>query len=376
MYACGSTKLICDKGIVTYGWPHPAQLRRGRDEDNQVGPFGFTICLTRTGCGDDVCAWTTLARCPQSLLQRPPRLDSTMSKDHIGTNRKSGLAETELAGVRTELQPAQDLVTMAATVGMIAVGVALFEVALIPGMAIGAAAVLAPNLASKRLPKLGRRLRALFNSTVRPRVNPADSLPDRPAANAPLAAAAKFGIKQALAKTITFRITVTTLDLTWNYIVIGELATAAGLSAFSLAVGPVFYFAHETAWNYFGSSVERTDDLSETAGAPPVRLPPSTKVTLFGREELTINRALAKTIVYQTVGTTMDFTTNYVVVADLVTAAILTAPRFLVGPFVYLGHEMAWDYFGAPRKARQSTHAQKARSEAGSKISLGPLIVT
>jgi uncharacterized membrane protein len=261
---------------------------------------------------------------------------------------------------------------------MIAVGVALFEVALIPGMAIGAAAVLAPNLASKRLPRLGRSLRTLFNSTVRPRINPAVSLPKRPAANELPAAAAKFGIKQALAKTVTFRITVTTLDLTWNYIVIGELATAAGLSALSLAVGPVFYFAHETAWNYFGASVERKDDPAETADDLPLRLSrwPATKLTLFGRRELTINRALAKTIVYQTLGTTMDFTTNYVVVADLVTAAILTAPRFLVGPFVYLGHEMAWDYLGAAGKARQSIDAKNARPEAGSEVSPGSLSLT
>ena len=42
-------------------------------------------------------------------------------------------------------QSSQDFVTTAATVGIIAVGVALFEVALIPGMMIGAAAVLAPK---------------------------------------------------------------------------------------------------------------------------------------------------------------------------------------------------------------------------------------
>ena len=48
---------------------------------------------------------------------------------------------------------------MAATIGMITAGVALFEVTLIPGMAIGAAAVLAP----KYVPKLRRRLRPLLN---------------------------------------------------------------------------------------------------------------------------------------------------------------------------------------------------------------------
>ena len=51
-----------------------------------------------------------------------------------------------------QAKPTGDFVTVAATIGVIAAGVALFEVALIPGMAIGAAAVLAP----KYVPKLRR----------------------------------------------------------------------------------------------------------------------------------------------------------------------------------------------------------------------------
>ena len=51
------------------------------------------------------------------------------------------------------------------------------------------------------------------------------------AANKPAAdgsVLARLGIGQAVAKTITFRVIVTTLDFTSNYIVIGELTTAAG----------------------------------------------------------------------------------------------------------------------------------------------------
>jgi hypothetical protein len=66
-------------------------------------------------------------------------------------------------------KPVGDFVTVAATIGVIAAGVALFEVALIPGMAIGAAAV----LASKYAPKLRRRLRLPLNSTVCRRIEPA-----------------------------------------------------------------------------------------------------------------------------------------------------------------------------------------------------------
>jgi len=56
-----------------------------------------------------------------------------------------------------------DFTTTAATVGIIFVGAALIEVALIPGMVIGAAAVLAP----KYVPKIGATLQPLFRSAVR-----------------------------------------------------------------------------------------------------------------------------------------------------------------------------------------------------------------
>ena len=210
------------------------------------------------------------------------------------------------------------------TVGLsVLAGAALFEAALIPGMLIGGAVVLAP----KYLPKL--RLRPRAGSIVRrPRSHRQEITP-------PAAAPARFGIKQAIAKTITFRIIVTTLDFTTNYIVIGELATAAGLSTFNLVVGPVFYLVHETAWNYFGP-----------AGAA-VRLPVGQAPSADG-EGLTVSRALAKTITFRTLATVMDFTTNYVVVGDVATAVGLSAFAFVVGPFVYLGHEKLWDYYGSP----------------------------
>jgi hypothetical protein len=50
-----------------------------------------------------------------------------------------------------------------ATIGIIGVGVALFDLALIPGMMIGLAAAFAP----KYLPQVGDRLEPLFNTAVR-----------------------------------------------------------------------------------------------------------------------------------------------------------------------------------------------------------------
>jgi uncharacterized membrane protein len=60
---------------------------------------------------------------------------------------------------------------------------------------------------------------------------------------------------------------------------------------------------------------------------------------------------LAKTITFRTIATTMDFTATYVVVGDFATAATLSAFGFVLGPFVYLGHELAWDHFASPRES-------------------------
>jgi uncharacterized membrane protein len=215
---------------------------------------------------------------------------------------------------------------------------ALIEAALIPGLVIGGAAMLAPTY----LPKLRRRLQPASRATVPARLQ--QPVPDADAALP--ATFARLGIKQAVAKTITFRIIVTTLDFTTNYVVIGELATAAGLSGFNLVAGPLFYLAHETAWNYFRPG-EGAIDLRRI-----LPLASDTNAAQPGRAGLTVSRALAKTITFRTLATIIDFTTNYVVVREVATAAGLSAFAFVVGPFVYLGHEKVWEYYGArPRHA-------------------------
>ncbi|MGP0009053.1 MAG: DUF2061 domain-containing protein [Methylocella sp.] len=242
---------------------------------------------------------------------------------------------------------------MVAAIGVIAAGAAVFEAALIPGIVIGGAAVLAPKL----LPTLRKRLPPLLNPALRRRLEPAGPLPARPDVRLPLAAPPRLAIKQAVAKTITFRVIVTAVDLTANYVVIGELAAAAGLSTVSLVVNPFFYFAHETAWNYFGPSFMRKFGEWGLPVLSPVG--PEAKAPLPGREGFTINRALAKTITFRVFATTMDFATNYFVLRDLATAAKLTAIGFVVGPFVYFGHEKAWEYFGSPEApAERVSNAQ------------------
>jgi hypothetical protein len=55
------------------------------------------------------------------------------------------------------------VVTTAATVGVVAVGAALFEVALLPGIALGVAAMLAPRYA----PNISAAIGPMFRSSVR-----------------------------------------------------------------------------------------------------------------------------------------------------------------------------------------------------------------
>jgi hypothetical protein len=55
-----------------------------------------------------------------------------------------------------------EAIATAATVGVVAVGAALIEAALIPGIIIGVAAALAP----KYVPQMGSKLRPLFKTTV------------------------------------------------------------------------------------------------------------------------------------------------------------------------------------------------------------------
>jgi uncharacterized membrane protein len=226
---------------------------------------------------------------------------------------------------------------MAAGLTLLA-GAALLETALIPGLVIGGAAVLAP----KYLPKLQRRAQSSPKAKASRQAEPAGGLASQPDTNGALAILAKLGIKQAVAKTITFRVLVTALDFTTNYVVIGEVTTAAGLSTLGFVIGPLLYLTHEAAWNYLGP----TEDAAVAVKIPLSLQPAETSPV----GQFTMSRALAKTITFRTIATVVDFTTIYVVVGDVLTAAGLSAFAFVVGPFVYLGHEKLWDYYGSPKK--------------------------
>jgi uncharacterized membrane protein len=232
------------------------------------------------------------------------------------------------------------------TVGLgVLVGAALFETALIPGLLIGGVAVLAPRYLPKgALPRLRRRVETLAEKALQRQPSADATAPRQQSVVGGIQnVLPKFAIGQAVAKTITFRIIVTGLDFTTNYLVIGEVATAAGLSTFNLIAGPIFYLGHEAVWNYWGTSDEPVDLAKLTAGAQEegaLQGPPS---------RFTVSRALAKTITFRVFASTMDFATNYIVVRDLGQALILSSSGLILGPFVYYGHEKAWDYFSKPK---------------------------
>jgi uncharacterized membrane protein len=198
------------------------------------------------------------------------------------------------------------------------------EAALAPAVVIGGAAILAP----RRLARLWRgkpKKAGAASRTIAPPRSPQSAVVSRPQAFAGLT------IGRAAAKTVTFRIISSGLDFGWNYLLLGEVAAAAGLSAFSLAAAPVFYFLHETAWSRFRIALRRT-------ALPDSDQPP-------------ISPAMAKTISFRTVATIAEFGTNYFVVREVALAAKLSAFGFVAGPFVYLAHEKAWEYY-APEKSK------------------------
>jgi len=89
-----------------------------------------------------------------------PEHNGHAAHDDVGTTepRDEAHATTEAGESRSN-----EAMTIAATVGVVAVGAALIEVALIPGIALGVAAMLAP----KYVPKLGSAVTPMFRSSVR-----------------------------------------------------------------------------------------------------------------------------------------------------------------------------------------------------------------
>ena len=226
----------------------------------------------------------------------------------------------------------------ATTLGLsLLAGAALIETALIPGLVIGGTAVVASGLLSRFRPKGQRRPRASTKKGA-PVVSAAVA-PSTPAVELP---APTFAVKQAIIKTITFRMIATSLDFSANLFVIGDFTTAASLSAFGLVAAPLFYFGHEVFWAKLAPAKVDVGAL----------MMPRNKTSEGVGHGLVLNRALAKTITYEVVAVTVDFTANFVATGDIAAASALTAFALVVSPFIYYGHEKAWDYFGALKRGK------------------------
>ncbi len=77
-------------------------------------------------------------------------------------------------------------------------------------------------------------------------------------------------------------------------------------------------------------------------------------------------RAVWKTITFRMIATTIDFSTNVIAIGNLTTAALLSAWNTVTGPWIYLAHEMAWDYFGTPPVRQRDLPGLGPEAAAGS----------
>jgi uncharacterized membrane protein len=155
---------------------------------------------------------------------------------------------------------------------------------------------------------------------------------------------------------------VTTVDFGANYLVTGELATAAGLSGLSLVAGPIAYFAHEAAWHYYGPASARHADPLKAAVHVPI--PGAGEIEESGRAAFAgvkVSRALAKTVTYEVVTAVSEFGANYLFIRDLAAAAGLTTFSIVIAPFVYYVHEKAWDHYDANKVRSPAAPALKRK---------------
>ena len=65
-------------------------------------------------------------------------------------------------------------------------------------------------------------------------------------------------VSRALAKTVTYEAVTGVSEFAVNYFFIGNVAAAAGLTAFSIVIAPLVYYVHEKGWDYYGASKGRS----------------------------------------------------------------------------------------------------------------------
>ena len=80
---------------------------------------------------------------------------------------------------------------------------------------------------------------------------------------------ASVKVSRALAKTATYEGVTAVSEFGVNYLFVRDLAAAAGLTAFSIAISPFVYYVHEKTWDYYDATKARSP------AAPAVKLLPA-----------------------------------------------------------------------------------------------------
>jgi uncharacterized membrane protein len=78
------------------------------------------------------------------------------------------------------------------------------------------------------------------------------------------------GIKvdRALAKTLTYEVVTAVSESGANYLVVRDLAAAAGLTAFSVVIAPFVYYVHEKAWDHHDANKGQSPAALACVGQP------------------------------------------------------------------------------------------------------------
>ena len=65
-------------------------------------------------------------------------------------------------------------------------------------------------------------------------------------------------VSRAFAKTVSYEVVTGVSEFGANFLFTGNVAAAAGLTAFSMVVAPLVYYVHEKGWDYYDASKGRS----------------------------------------------------------------------------------------------------------------------
>ncbi len=104
----------------------------------------------------------------------------------------------------------------------------------------------------------------------------------------------------------------------------------------------------EAAWDKVDIGLRNQLDPGQSLPDLQGHVAPASPATAPASGGFTLPHAVLKTITFRAVYAPIDFTSNYIASGSALTAAGLSALPLLIGPWIYLAHELAWDYFGGP----------------------------